>query len=460
MSDSDDNDDLLYRFSNRNPVVETERIVFDVSNIPVGHLDPLPDPNGELSPDSLDFLRRDLFPEASAVEAPAVVQQQQEHHHETPHNTTNGTDIEIVTMGGTSSATPAAGGGGVEHSTLSTSQPRQQRRKRVKFWKQLFYASSELYLKLDPSFPFPHSTPDLVGLVVSCPSKRNDNHYIIEWQSPRLDGVEWPANLRHHLITKFHKSKIHSFLPDWIAACPDNNNRRQGTNTTTTTTTTTTTMLPPPPPPGPRGGPDTMPPPLDNVVITTPAQPPPLEQRMAFAALHTAGSGPSLYSQTEFSSLGASNRSPDGFTPHTPQRHEQPMDVDDDSDDEDIAPVQRQRQDRSTRSTSTVLGNDFDREDTDDEAGFEVDFSDNFWTAPPTTIPTSERVARGEYGDDHDPPPPDATSDQEDDDDDEATTFHTIQIWQSIWVGSYKNVRNLILRKSKRMRNLKSYELR
>ena len=181
--------------------------------------------------------------------------------------------------------------------------------------------------------------------------------------------------------------------------------------------TTTTTMLPPPPPPGP------MPPPLDNVVITTPAQPPPLEQRMAFAALHTAGSGPSLYSQTEFSSLGASNRSPDGFTPHTPQRHEQPMDVDDDSDDEDIAPVQRQRQDRSTRSTSTVLGNDFDRDDTDDEAGFEVDFSDNFWTAPPTTIPTSERVARGEYGDDHDPPPPDATSDQEDDDDDEATTF-------------------------------------
>jgi hypothetical protein len=57
MSSDDQQGDLPNRFSTAQRIPKTETIRIDVSNIPVGHLDPIKGLSGELSPSSDEFLR-------------------------------------------------------------------------------------------------------------------------------------------------------------------------------------------------------------------------------------------------------------------------------------------------------------------------------------------------------------------------------------------------------------------
>lgn len=83
MSSFDDKDFNHHRFSIHNPVLHTERYLFDVSNIPVGDLHPFQSLPGESTPDSQELIRRNLFPELSMF----------------PPDIDKDTQINVVTMG-------------------------------------------------------------------------------------------------------------------------------------------------------------------------------------------------------------------------------------------------------------------------------------------------------------------------------------------------------------------------
>ena len=48
-------------------------------------------------------------------------------------------------------------------------------------YKKYFYATSDMYLKIDPSKPAPDSTPELVGQVVTCLSQKNNRQFETNW---------------------------------------------------------------------------------------------------------------------------------------------------------------------------------------------------------------------------------------------------------------------------------------
>jgi hypothetical protein len=275
MASFDDEDEIPDRFGNQNMVVETIREVFDVSNIPVGEVQRLPTPLVE-SPDLEDLLPPTFFPDLSTFPQPP----------------------------------PAT-------AVATAKTPRQ----RFSYAKQYFYANSDIYLEINPAFPSPDSTPELVGYVHSCPTKNNGNVYIIKWKSLRIDGAQWPTNLLHHLKTRFQKATLHRRLKELILSCPLNNKTalpgRPRPQQAAMPPPPIPDLQPPPalapiarlmPPPGPETPIRILPPAqpaapiIDMTIVETPAA----SRRSAFAALHTAGSA-SAY--TAISSLGHSNRS-------------------------------------------------------------------------------------------------------------------------------------------------------
>jgi hypothetical protein len=62
MPSSEDEDIPETRFSNLNPVIQTQRVIFDVSEIPVGLF---PSENDDNSVEDSNNLRRQLFPNGS-----------------------------------------------------------------------------------------------------------------------------------------------------------------------------------------------------------------------------------------------------------------------------------------------------------------------------------------------------------------------------------------------------------
>ena len=144
------------------------------------------------------------------------------------------------------------------------------------------------------------------------------------------------------------------------------------------------------------------PPPLPNINALLHITPAP-SQRMAFAALHTAGGSASGYSAA-ISSLGHSNRSP--FFPTVtsppaivaaPAAAAIGTITHDDDDDDDTIPAQHfaamashrtthSRTPRGTRSTSAAAEraratgqHDSDDDNTEDEVEYQIDPQDGFW---------------------------------------------------------------------------------
>lgn len=366
MSSFDDEDNVPVCNLTQNPVEHIERLVFDVSNIPVGDLLPLQFPTGQSSPSDVELFQTSLFA-AGEIHLPGL-----DSDGDFPSGTgTLNTDVNEITMGSSTQHLGNWHDSSRRRSPTTTntapSNNTKKRRIRFSYSKKFFYASSDIYLQLNPNIPPPESTPELIGMVLDCPRTSNGHHYRIEWTSP-TGGASWPENLKLHLRTTFEKPFFHTLDPnlkDLIVSCPLNKNNdkskkrhtggRSGTSDVESTTDhddNNINLMPPPPPllqmPQP-----IPPPPLGIVLIdTTPlaaaAEPlgattTPVSQRKAFASLHTAQSASGY---TEISSLGHSNQS---------------------------------RRSGSGKTRSTTDPFDSDGADTEDEDDYELDVNGGLW---------------------------------------------------------------------------------
>ena len=141
-----------------------------------------------------------------------------------------------------------------------------------------------MYLQINPEFPSPESFPDLVGRIATCPTKKNNNIYVVVWTRCRT-GAVIPLYLSHHLRTLFPQSELQPVLQDLIIQCELNN------DITNSTASRQPTLLPPcqllPPPPVPALGSHVSPPlqpPIPETIETTPVR-----NNRGFADLYTAG---------------------------------------------------------------------------------------------------------------------------------------------------------------------------
>jgi hypothetical protein len=421
MSAFDPQDNHQNRFSDRNPVVETVRIVLNVSDLPVGHVTGLTDQDLSSDDDFVETLltTRELFPgPSSSLPASAASED------EASSCNTITTQANIVTMGGSTMRTteefvapapppvppvpPAAAGVAVVRQQAQQEEEREaatgvdkNKRKRFKYSKKYFYATSDIYLKINPEFPPPESTPELVGMISQCPTKKNNNHYEVTWVSLRSQAVEWPLNLRHHLRTLFSKESIHANLASWIEGCERNSSTRILRTAAPAPTAPINNnvnqqpliIMPRCPPPAPAappaaGGGVLLVQPETNINYNTPAARRPAEQ-IAFAALYTAASA----AYSDISSLGHSNRSPPAEQqPPTPVAHPERQQQQRGRSPAPGAEQDQQRgsssRTRRTRGPLSVLDEaqeqDSDDNETDDEAGYDVNFHENFWQSRAT----------------------------------------------------------------------------
>lgn len=422
MSDFEDRHDGQNRFSNRNPEVQTQRIVFDVSDLPVGPVEPVVGvPQSDSSDEGFMFeeLRRDLFPDQLS---PPLLQQPNSSLFEGDDENSISNANQVTIMG--SSFHPQQLGAihdqnvqeddqsianfeqegttrpvNVQQMVAPPSKKTQHKRTRFSYSKKFFYATSNIYLRLDPSFPPPESTPELLGQVVSCPNKHNQNQYVLEWLHPR-SCEKWPTSLRHHLRTNIPKNDLHAELSHLIVNCTLNKNllpprgEREEEAANAATPRLILPQMPIPPPSAP-------PPPLS--VIETPARCSKRQQAAAFAALHTAGSSSSISSLGPHSAIAAARiqQQQTGTRP----RHQEEQEIDRMMEDQPqegplqapqqgtdrtmtMAPAEEDQPPRQTITTTTTTRRatraaahqrDSDDDDTDDEDEYHVDFNQSFF---------------------------------------------------------------------------------
>lgn len=211
MADSDPEDGLPNRFSNGNPELDTQRIVFDVSDLAVGPLFPPPQPD-ITEGNSVESFKRQLFADEDS-------------YFDDNESYTAATTANEITMGSShvynKDSKPSARGG----NTKTTKQQQQERRRRAprfSYSKKLLFAPMSFYLDLNPAFSDPpESAPqELLGQIVACPNKKNNHQFEIAWIRPRSGGaLHWPVNLSNHLRRYFHKNDYESQILSLINAC-------------------------------------------------------------------------------------------------------------------------------------------------------------------------------------------------------------------------------------------------
>ena len=224
-----------------------------------------------------------------------------------------------------------------------THPPRQ--RIRFTYAKKYFYCNSDLYLKVDMSKPAPDSTPDLLGQVVACPNKKNNNMYQIKWIGP-ANSTNWPPNLIYHVRTQFPRDQVHQYLRILIT----NYDNMCGANNVSVSNTSPIARNVPATAPFPTTLPLAVPAPLqdptqeavlpseilprESATESENMQTPIPEQRSILAELHTRGTSSSDHTSTT-----------------------------------------------AARRTTRQGGEDVDSDgfNTEDEDEYNVDFSENFW---------------------------------------------------------------------------------
>jgi hypothetical protein len=227
MATSHHDADMENRFSTRNSDPLTERVMFDVSALPVGHLIAAEIRNSDEDGSdggfstSRQFDGEEFDEESRGQDQPNNVtlpSREEAHVPATEDSLIAGTEWYETTTDGSLQLDVS--------STLleaSLEAPRE-RRFRFSYSKKYFYASSELYLQTDPTQPTPDVLPELLGRIMSCPThKRNNNQYKIQWIRPR-DGGTWPTNLTPHLKIHFPKTLLHAQLAFLMGECSLNQN--------------------------------------------------------------------------------------------------------------------------------------------------------------------------------------------------------------------------------------------
>ena len=165
--------------------------------------------------------------------------------------------------------------------------PKRQRRNRVSFARKFFHATSDIYLQVNTNLALPTCTPDLIGQVITCPTKKNNNLYSINWIHP-VGQKTWPVDLKPHIRCFFPKDQLRPLLPGLIKLYHDHQVADQVAGGTTNTVAIVAPIL---------QNEDEMQINAVPAVIETPT----ISQRAAFAQVYTAGS-----SVSAISSLGHS----------------------------------------------------------------------------------------------------------------------------------------------------------
>jgi hypothetical protein len=153
-----------------------------VSNIPIGDLVPVEFPTGESSPanNNEQLFQRSQF--TAEIHLPGTVSDS-----DFPTGGTLDIDVNQITMGSstqlrnshnssrTDTEMPDAN---IQHEGPAASN--KKRRTQFSYSRKFFFASSNIYLQLNPNIPPPASTPQLIGMVLDCPRTSNGQHYRIE----------------------------------------------------------------------------------------------------------------------------------------------------------------------------------------------------------------------------------------------------------------------------------------
>ena len=188
------------------PPLYTHREVVDVGNMAVGWIQEEERTNTAVGNNFRDFencdggalLPRALFPsddhDSSNSEANVVTMESM--------NVLVGRSLQELVQEATNSEMQHEQGEIGDDEDLHPDNLSKKRRSRFRFAGQFLYATREIYL-LDDSLLPPDSTPELLGRVVQCPSKKNGNKYEIKWIRGR---VEWFNAHRRRMGTNTRSS--------------------------------------------------------------------------------------------------------------------------------------------------------------------------------------------------------------------------------------------------------------
>ena len=205
MSDLHRDDDVATRSLTENPPVQTHRELVDMSVLPTGPLQGVQQPFSA-SQQNREILRHVLFGQETPGRSLAVTMGST-CHVSASSNVHNDITSLLPLRGGRDVLEACFGDGGdaVAASSEIAAPPPKRARIRTSYAKKFFLATSELYLDLDPRYPTPEVLPELVGQVINCPNKNNQNLFEISWLRPHCAGSEIPANLVYHLKKFFPK---------------------------------------------------------------------------------------------------------------------------------------------------------------------------------------------------------------------------------------------------------------
>ena len=193
MAESDQLNPNQNRFSMANPVVNTARVMFDASELQTG---PLADMNDDETSDPKNFmeqLTRTLFPEDVDCEAASNPESTRaEVTIDSLSNDVNHTarvrTIAAIAMVPTSPHVDCADDAALL-TRLGGTPPKRQRRNRVSFARKFFHATSDIYLQVNTNLALPTFTPDLIGQVITCPTKKKKTLF------DKLDSSSWSEDV-------------------------------------------------------------------------------------------------------------------------------------------------------------------------------------------------------------------------------------------------------------------------
>jgi hypothetical protein len=179
MAESDQLNPVQNRFLMANPVVNTARVMFDASELQTG---PLADMNDDERSDPANFVQQltrnwaDMFPDDAGAEAVSNSSSTLANEVTLDSSSNN---VVVATTAATTIADIAMPTSDEERSkldeleaTLGGAPPKRQCRVRVSFARKFFHAKPNIYLQVNPNFPLPTSTPELIGQVTTCPTKK------------------------------------------------------------------------------------------------------------------------------------------------------------------------------------------------------------------------------------------------------------------------------------------------
>jgi hypothetical protein len=231
MAESDQLNPVQNRFSMANPVVNTARVLFDASELQTG---PLADMTDDEMSDPANFVQQltrnweTMFPDATV--AGAASNSGSTHVNEVTLDSSSKnvvvatsastTIAEDIALQPTASEEDYANELSELAANLHGAPPKRQRRSRVSFARRFFHAKSETYLQVNPNHPLPTSTPELIGQVMTCPTKKNNYLFSINWIHP-VGEKTWPVDLKQHVRCFFPKDDLSLLLPEMMKRYDD-----------------------------------------------------------------------------------------------------------------------------------------------------------------------------------------------------------------------------------------------